>query len=214
MTFSVIVGPCVEVSIGSSVVQAGQSTSVPVNLVASVGLTNLSFTLAYPSGFLTNWNITPSNSAVATSTANTVDASHTQFNFGVRGGQVLQGSSVIGSICLETLPGASTFVPLTIANMGATASNNSPLTNLIGQSGRVVVIGSQPLLEASLGTNSSRLLTLYGNSGVSYNLLTTTNLNAGSSWSTAGSATLTNLFQVINLGGATNQMQFYRAVQQ
>ena len=213
MTFSVIVGECVEVSIGSSVAQAGVSTSVPLSLVATVGLTNLNFTLAYPSGFLTNWSITPSNSVIASAAVNTVDPSHTQFNVGVQGGQALQGSSVIGSISLDTLPVGSAFVALVVAHMGAITANSSPVTNLIGQSGRVVVIGSQPLLEPSLGTNSTRLLTLYGNSGASYHLLTTTNIANTNSWSSAGSATLTNMFQVINLGGATNQMQFYKAVQ-
>jgi hypothetical protein len=212
MTFSVSVGECVEVSVGSNVVQAGQSTCVPVSLVSTVGLTNLSFTLAYPSGFLTNWNVTPSNSAVDSAVANTADPAHTQFTFGVQSGQTLQGTSVLGSICLDTLPGASAFVPLTVTNIGAVASNNSPATNFIGQMGRVVVIGSQSLLEASPGTNSSLTLTLYGNPGVSYDLLTTTNL-MGSSWSTVGSVTLTDLFQVIGLGSATNQMQFFKAVQ-
>ena len=212
MTFSVIVGGCVEVSIGSSVAQAGQSASVPVSLVASVGLTNLSFTLAYPNGFLTNWTITPSNSVLAFAAANAVDPSHTQFYFVVQGGQVLQGSSVIGSISLDTLAGASAFVPLVVGNISAVTGNNSSVTNLIGQSGYVAVIGPQPLLEVSLGANSSRWLNLYGNPGVSYNLLTTTNLASTNSWSAAGSVTLTNLLQVINLGGATNQMQFFRAV--
>jgi hypothetical protein len=213
MTFSVIVGECVEVSIGSSVVQAGQSTCVPVNLVASVGLTNLSFTLAYPNGFLTNWNITPSNSAVASSVAQTVDSSHTQFNFGVQTGQVLQGTTLLGSICLDTLPGASAFVPLAVVNMGAVGPNNSPVTNLIGETGRVVVIGNQSLLEASLGANSSRTLTLYGNPGVSYDLLSTTNLTDNNSWITMGNVTLTDLFQIVSLGSATNQMQYFKAVQ-
>jgi hypothetical protein len=214
MTFSMIVGECVEVSVGSNVVQAGQSTCVPVSLVSTVGLTNLSFTLAYASGFLTNWNVTPSNSVVDSAGANTVDPSHTQFNFGVQSGQVLRGTAVLGSICLDTLPGASAFVPLTVTNIGAVVSNNSPATNFIGQMGRVVVIGSQSLLEASLGTNSSRTLTLYGNSGVNYDLLSTTNLTDRSSWSTLGSVTLTDLFEVISLGSATNQMQFFKAVQQ
>jgi hypothetical protein len=213
MTFSVIVGPCVEVSIGSSVAQTEMSTCVPVNVVASVGLTNLSFTLAYANGFLTNWTISPSNSVVASATANTVDPSHTQFNFGVQSGQILQGSTVIGSIYVDTLPGASAFVPLAVANISATASDSSAVTDLIGQSGRVVVVGSRPLLEPSLGINSSRLLTFYGNSGSSYHLLTATNLNAGGTWSTIQSVTLSNLSQIINLGGATNPMQFFRAVQ-
>jgi hypothetical protein len=213
MTFSVIVGSCVEVSVASSVVQAGQSACLPLNLVATVGLTNLSFTVAYPSGFLTNWNVSPGNSVIASATANTVDASHTQFTFGVRQGQVLQGASDIASICFDTLPGTSAFVPLAVAGIVATVSNNSPVTNLIDQGGRVVLISSKSLLELSPGTNSSRTLTLYGNPGVSYDLLSTTNLIQSSPWSMVESVTLTNLFQVINLGKATNQMQFFKAVQ-
>ncbi len=212
MTFSVVVGECVQVSIGSSVMQAGQSTCVPLNLVASVGLTNLSFTLSYPGGFLTNWNVTPSNSVVSSSSAQTTDSSHTQFNFDVLSGQVLRGTTLLGSICLDTLPGASAFVPLAVGNMAAVGPNNSPVTNLIGQTGRLVVIGSQSLLEASLDTNSNRILTLYGNPGVSYELLSTPNLT--SPWLPIANVTLTDLFQNISLANTTNQAQFFKAVQQ
>jgi hypothetical protein len=212
-TYGVVIGPCVEVNIGSGVVQAGQSTCLPVSLVSSLGLTNLGFTLAYQSGFLTNWNIARSNSLVAGATARTVDGSDAIFNVGVKGGQVLLGSNVIGSICMDTLPGASAFVPLDVVNMGTAASNNTPITNVTVQFSRVVVIGPEPLLDASLGSNSTRLLTVYGNPGVSYDLLTTTNLSDKNSWIPAGSVILTDLFQVINLGGATNQMQFFRAVE-
>src|SRR5208282_4702392 len=98
---AVVVGDCVEVSVGSSVVQVGQGTCVPVNLVSSVGLTNLSFALASPSGFLTNWNFSSTNSAIASAKVGMANTSEPQFSFDVRSGQVLQGSSVIGSICLD-----------------------------------------------------------------------------------------------------------------
>jgi len=211
MTFSVIVGECVQVSIGSNVVQAGQSICVPVNLLTTVALTNLSFTLAYASGFLTNWNITPSNSVIAFATADTTDPSHTQFNFGVQSSRFLKGTSVLGSICVDTLPGESAFVPLVLANIGATDVNNSPATNFITQAGRLVVIGPLSLVEASLGTSSSATLTLYGNPGVSYVILSTPTL-AGP-WSIKAFVTLTNLFQVISLGSATDQAEFFEAVQ-
>ncbi len=213
ITFSVTVAPCVAVNVGSAVVQAGQNTCLPVSLVSSLGLTNLGFTLAYPGGFLTNWSITANNSLVTTATGQTVDASHALFNVGVQNGRVLQGSNIIGSICLETLPAGSAFVPIVVANMGTAASNNTPITTVVGQSARVVVIGRQPLLEASLGAGSNLLLTLYGNPGANYNLLATTNLFDKSSWSAAGGIALTDLFQVIALGVPTNQMQFFRAVQ-
>jgi hypothetical protein len=213
MTFAVIVGDCVEVSVGSSVVLAGQGTCVPVSLLTTVPLTNLNFTLAYPSGFFADWIVTPSNSSIASAAAKTVDPFHTQLNFGVQSGQVLQGASVIGLICLETMPGASAFVPLAVTNINAIASGNSPATNLLSQNGRVVVIGPQSLLEASLDASLNPLLTLYGHPGVTYDVLSTTNLLDRGSWRTLGNLTLSDLFQVISLGGATNQMQFYRAVE-
>ncbi len=54
MTFSVIVNDCVEVAVGSSIVQAVAKACVCLlSLVSSVNLTNLTFELAYEGGFLT-----------------------------------------------------------------------------------------------------------------------------------------------------------------
>ncbi|MGD0413204.1 MAG: hypothetical protein ABSC18_16050 [Verrucomicrobiota bacterium] len=183
-----------------------------MSLLTTVGLTNLDFALTCPAGFLTNWNVSSTNAAIASATVAMANTSQPQFSFGVQGGQVLQGSSVIGSICVDALPGSSAFVPLAVANFGATTAINSPAAVSAAQGGQVVVVGNKPLLGASLGTNSSPMLTLYGNAGVNYELLSTTNLS-GSGWTTAGSVTLTNLSQLINLGGATNRMQFFEAVQ-
>ena len=74
------------------------------------------------------------------------------------------------------------------------------------------LIGPQPLLEASRDINGNLLLTLYGNTGTNYDLLSTSNLIDGGSWNPAGSFVLTDLLQVIPLGHATNQMQFFRAI--
>jgi hypothetical protein len=213
MTFSVVVGECVEISIGSNVQQIGHNTCVPVNLFTTISLTNLNFTLADPTGHFTNWNITPDNSVIGSATAQLIDPLRTLFTLGVRNGHALQGFTSLGTICMDILSGPSAFVPLLPSNMGADASDNSPITYFIAQPGRVVAIGSQSLLDASLGTNSSRTLTLYGNPGVNYGLLSTTNLTDSSSWSTVGSVTLTDLFQVVNLSNVTNQVQFFKAVQ-
>jgi hypothetical protein len=213
MAFSVIVGECVEISIGSSVQQIGNSTCVPVSLFSTISLTNLNFTLADPAGHFTNWSITPTNSLVNSATTQMVDPLHALFNFGVQNGQALQGSNGIGSICLDILPGPSAFVPLAPTDMGAAALDNSPITCFIGQNGRVVVIGSQSLLESWLDTNFHPMLTVYGNPGLSYEILTTTNLTNPNNWSVFGNVLLTNLFQFINLDSGTNPSQFFQAVQ-
>jgi hypothetical protein len=212
MTFMVVVSECVEVSIGSSVVQAGDTTCVPVNLFTTVNLTNLNFTLADLGGYFTNWNITASNSAIASATAEILNPYHTLFTVDVQNGQGLQGSNVIGSICMATFSGSSSaFVSLAPSNMGADASNNSPVTHFIGQLGQVVVIGSQSLLGGYVDTNSNRVLTVYGNPGTTYEILTTTNISDTNSWSAAGAVTLSNLFLNTNVGG-TDLQQYYRAV--
>ena len=213
MTFSVSVADCVEVSIGSSVVQAGQSTCVPVSLVTSVGLTNLNFTLDCPAGFLTNWSITSTNPVIASATVQMTNAYQPQFSFGVQSGSVLQGATVLGSVCLEAMPVSSAFVPLLVSNFSGTTSNNAPKPLSASQAGRVVLVGNQPLLEGAIGTNSHRLLLLYGNPGVSYELLSTTNIANPNSWSTLGSVTLTQLVQTASMGSATNPVQFFQAVQ-
>jgi hypothetical protein len=213
MTFAVVVSECVEITVGTNAVEAGNSTCVPVNLFTTVNLTNFNFTLADLAGRFTNWDITPSNSIIASATAQMVDPYHTLFNVGVQNGQILQGSTLIGSICLQAVPNpASAFVTLAPTNMGAAAANNSPVTHFIGQNGRVVVIGGQSLLEGYIDSNSNRVLTLFGNSGIAYQLLTTSNLLDSNSWKAAGSFTLSNLFLSTNVG-RTNPMQYYRAVQ-
>jgi hypothetical protein len=185
---------------------------VPVSLLTTVPLTNLSFAITSPTGFFTNWTVGSTNPAIASATVSEA-ALQPQFNLGVQSGQVLQGTSIIGSICVDTLSGAaSAFVPLLVANIFATASNSSPATNSISQEGRVVVIGPQSMLEASLDTNSNPTLTLYGHPGVSYDVLSTTKLADGGSWTKVVNITLSDLFQVISLGSVTNQMQFYKAV--
>jgi uncharacterized repeat protein (TIGR03803 family) len=214
-TFNVVVGNCVEVGVGSGVAEAGGGTCVPVNLFTTVGLTNLQFTVASPSGFLTNLTVSSTNSAIASATVGGGDGSQWEFNFGVQNGQVLQGTTVIGSICLGTLNGNSAFVPLVVTNIDAlaAATNNPPPTNVAAQTGRVVVIGPQSLLEALLDTNSNPALTVYGHPGETYGILSTTNLLDVSSWTPWGSVTMSGLSQVISLGRPTNQIRFFEAVQ-
>jgi len=213
MTFAVAVGECVEISIGSSVQQTGQNTCVPVNLFSTVSLTNLNFILSDPTGHFTNWNITSTNPAIGSATAQMVDPFHESFNLGVQNGQALLASNGIGSICLNVLPGPSAFVLLAPSNIAASALNNSPITYFVVQNGRVTVIGSQSLLEGKLDINNHFMLTVYGNPGVSYEILTTTNLTAPNTWSAFSEITLTNFSQVISLGNETNPAQFFQAVQ-
>jgi hypothetical protein len=209
MTFVITVGDCAEVGIGSTVLQVGQTSAIPVTLFSTVGITNLSFTLASPDNHFTNWTIASSNTSVATATAQTTGSSPPLFALDAQPSQTLLSPSTLGNIAFAALPGDSAFVRLTAINIIATKSDGSGVETIIGLFGRAVVIGSQPLLEGSLGANSTRTLIVYGNPGSNYQIFFNTNLLL-TNWQSAGSVLMTNLQQDFNVDGMAPQI-YYRA---
>ena len=210
VTFLVAVSDCVQVSIGSTVMQIGTTSSVPVNLLSTVALTNLSFTLTYPTNRFNQWTLTPSNAAINGMLVQTLDPADAYFNLGTFSGQVLQGPALAGSIAFGALSNASAFVPLDIVNIQGTKSDGTPVGNTFGIGGRVVVIGLQPLLEAWMATNR-RMLTVYGNPGLSYQPLFNTNLLT-TNWLAGWRIPQTNLAQSYEANEQLLQV-FYRALQ-
>jgi hypothetical protein len=209
ISFVVSVGECLQLGIGSTIVPAGQTSSVPVNLISTLPLTNLSFILVYPTNRFTNWLVSASNNAVGVTLAQSIDPAHTAFNMAAVDGQTFSGPGVIGSLTFAALPGSSAFVPLSPSNVVGLKADGSVVGNSGGQPGRVVVIGPQPLLEAWPGSNSTPILTLYGNPGTNYQILFTTNLLT-TNWLNGWSVPMTNLYQYFELDPTAPQM-FYRA---
>jgi hypothetical protein len=211
--FEVAVGDCAQVEIGSTVVQTGQSACVPVNLFSTVGLTNLTFTLAYPTNRFSNWAIVPTNPIVGMVRVQVLDPADSFFSLASATAQVFQEPILAGSICLSALPGQSAFVPLMVTNVVATKADGTLVGNTYGQPGLVVVVGAEPLLGAALDTNSSVIITLYGNPGSNYVIQNTSDLRPPISWQPAYTVTMTNLTQLFELGNGSNlpPMQFFRA---
>ncbi|HZQ46487.1 MAG TPA: hypothetical protein VFC07_05715, partial [Verrucomicrobiae bacterium] len=209
MTFAVTVSECVQVGVGSTVMQVGQNSSIPVTLLSTVGLTNLTFTLACPTNRFTNWTFSSSNASIASATVQTVGSSQPVFTLGTLPGQMLQSPSLLGTIGFTALPGNSAFVPVSAANVIGIKSDGSGVGNIAGLSGQVTVIGSQPLLEASSSTGQPRLLTIYGNPGSIYQMVFSTDL-AQTNWQPAGTVLMTNLQQNFNVNQSAPQI-YYRA---
>jgi hypothetical protein len=207
MTFTVIVGECVRVAIGSTVVQVGQTGGVPITLLSSVGLTNLNFTLLNPSQRFTSWAFASSNSSIATAVVEALASSNVFLNIATLSGQFLSSNSLLGTMFISPLPGDSAFLPMVGSNVLGTKLDGSVVGNMFSQAGRVVVIGPEPLLEAWFGSNSIAMLTLYGNPGTNYQFLSNTNL-ASTNWQSAGSALMTNLQENFIINQTTPQMYF------
>jgi len=213
ISFKVAVGPCVEVILGSSVALIGSEASVPVSLYSTVSLTNVSFSVAAPVGRLTNWTAAAGNAALAGATAEGADPLHPQFNFATQEGRSLLGATPLGTLGVHVLPaGDSAFVTLAVNNISLTALDGTAVAPGFGRPGRVVLIGAQPLLEISQ-TNFSPVLTLYGNPGVNYNLLSSASVLGQNTWAPFTNITLASAVQVVNPGPSANSAVFFRAVQ-
>jgi hypothetical protein len=208
VTFAVVVGDCVEVSIGSTVMQIGTTSSVPVNLLSTVAVTNLNFTVSYPSNRFTNWSFSPSNNAIGSFSAGEFDSADAVFSLQTANGQVFQGPALAGSVQFTATSNSSAFVPLIIKNIQGTKTDGFLVGSTVGVEGRVVDIGPQPLLEASMVTNA-RMLTLYGNPGASYQIAYATNLLI-TNWVPAWRVPMTNLAEMFPVNQMLSQV-FYRA---
>jgi hypothetical protein len=209
VSFVVAVSECLQVSIGSTVMQVGTTSSVPVSVISTLGLTNLSFIVAYPTNRFTNWIMISSNTSIGAALVQMLDPSRTTVSLAANSGQTVSGPSVLGSLSFAALPGSSAFVPLLVTNVVGLKTDGTPVGDSTGKPGRVVVIGLQPLLEASLDTNATRILTVYGNPGSNYQLFFTTNLGF-TNWPPTGSVLMTNLQQNINPNQITPQI-YYKA---
>jgi hypothetical protein len=209
MTFSVTVSECVQVGIGSAVVQVGQSSVLPVTLLSTVGITNLSFSLASPSGCFSGWTVASNNPCIAAATVQCAGSAPPLFCMLTGPGQTLQSPSLLETVAFTALPGDSAFVPVVATNIVGFKSDGSGVGNVISLPGQVVVIGRQPLLTSSLGNNAARTLTVYGNPGTNYQMAFSTNL-ALPDWQPAGSILMTNLWQNFDVDQTAPQI-YYRA---
>ena len=203
------------VSIGSTVLRAGQTTNVSVAINSSVGVSNLNLTLDLLPGRLNNFALQGLAPEIDTSSATvTPSGSSVLLHLPALPGQTISGTKQIGQFAFTAVSNQhSAFVPLKLTQITATKSDGSLVTNLFGQSGRAVVIDQESLLEIALGPNRTRILTLFGKPGSTYAIEYSTNLSSAF-WNRLpyGIPLSTLSADIPGLNPAENQV-FYRAVE-
>jgi hypothetical protein len=209
MSFLVIVSECIQVGVGSTVMQTGHTGSVGVTLLSTVGLTNLSWTLVCPSNRFSNFAFTFTNAEIATSVVQVLDPARTLFNLEVKPGQTLQSPSQLGSIVFSAPPGHSGFLPVVAADILGIKDDGTSAGNIGSQPGTVVLIGFEPMLAAWAAADSTRMITIYGNPGTNYQLTYSTNLMLPN-WQPAFSVPMTNLIESVPVDQTKPQI-YYRA---
>jgi len=202
-------------SFGSTVMRAGGTSLVPVGFNSSVGISDLSLEIAMKPDSLTNLSLLSLAPEINPATVSFSPQNNgvTLLNIKTLAGQSLQGSRQIAQFAFTAIAGRpSAFVPLKIQNLVGRKPNNAVVGNLIAQSGRVVVIGNESLLEMAEGSGA-RGLTLYAKPNSAYALEYATNLNPPVVWTRLPPVAVTGLVTPLPGVDAAFKQLFYRAVE-
>jgi hypothetical protein len=206
-------GQFLALSLGSTVLRAGDTASIPINFYASA-VTNLSFTMDIPTNRFSALSLQGLAPQLSLSSMQPVASNRFSFTFATATGQSLQGNQQIAQLNFTLASNQpSAFVHLQPQTVQVATADASVVTNLVVSQGRLVVIGNEPLLESSMGPGGSRNLTLYGKPWASYEIRSSTNLTDPAGWSFMTRLPLTNLFQVLENLDASKPALFLRALE-
>lgn len=209
VSFLVTVPECIEASLGSTVMQTGQTSSVPVNLLSTTSLTNMTFNVLFPMDRFTNFALMVNSSQVLTQQLQSTTG-YLQVSFTLPASQVLHGPTNVGQLSFSAVPsGHSAFVPLGITDVLGLKPDGSLAAKAYGVPGRIVLIGPEPLLQGMTSGPTNVVLEIYGNPGSNYVMTYSTNLPA-SAWLPGWSIPMTNLWETFEINASQPQM-FYRA---
>jgi hypothetical protein len=212
-TFAVTVPDCVQVSLGSTVVRAGDTVSVPMALLSTVPLSNVVMLAAYPAERFTNTTLLINPQQVAAAPLfNQPGTGLLDVGLEFQTNHTLRLSTNVVTLGFTTFSNqSSAFVWLTLPNVAAQRSDGSVVTNAYGLSGRVVVVGEEPLLEALRAPSNQVSLLQYALPDSAIGLQWTTNV-AGSGWQPSPSVTQTNLVQAAGSFTPSFPVLFFRAL--
>ena len=201
-------------SVGSTIVLFGENGAVTINGNSSVGLATISLSVDMPPGHLTNLTLQSLSSELnpATSTISHQGGSSWLVQLGALPGQSFSGNKALAQLAFRAGEDPkSAFVPLKVTSLTAIKSGGGSLTQVVPTSGRVVVLGAEPLVEASRAQNGSRTLTLYGLPNSAYAIEYANVLASADSWKLWTRVPMTAFTANLQLPQALESAAFYRA---
>ena len=208
-TFAIIVQDFLELSLGETNLEGGQTASIPVSLASNDGATNLLFAVQVPENVLTNWTLAPTAPQIASASLQDY-VTNLLVTLNATPGQSLQGTQQVSTLTFSAVTNqVSGFITLPITSVTAIKPGGAGYANYVTHPGTVIVVQNEPLIRASLDTNESRSLQLYGKLGTDYQLMFNTNLGVPAGWQTLMNYTQTNGVITVPLD-SSNPVIFYQ----
>ncbi len=215
-SFSITVianGPGMVMSIGTTDLLVGATSSVPLSLTTDADLTNLTVLLNLNSVQLTNFTLSDFASQVASAQIQPVANNQYQLQFQSQSNARLQGAFNMATLAFGTTASTNSAI-VTLKGQSLSGSRGTspiPVTGIVN-GGRVFVIGNQPLLDAHESSNQNLALTIYGLPGNSYSLESMPHLASTNGSAVVSTFNVTALKTDLPLLPMQQQAQFFRAL--
>ena len=206
-TVTLAVEDYLNASVGLANVLAGQSVTVPIYLSSSDGVTNLAFTLPWPTNRFSSPSLSVAVSGVASSSAQ-IQNTNLVIRLQTSPGKVILNSNLLAQLTFQTSSNQhSAFVALPPFNLTAIKPGAVAYANSILCPGEVAVVSTEPLLRGTVA--GSRNMTIFARPGASYQLQSAPTSLPNATWSPITTLSQTNLTQIVPLG-ASSGLVFYR----
>jgi hypothetical protein len=162
--FAVIVQEMPVLGLGSTalVLRTTSEGSVPLTIYHSPDVADLTFTLAIPGSRMTGVAWTNLQPKVAWAALTESGANRYQARIQTKPGQALSDTERIIDLRFTWAASHSGTVPLLLSDITAVRRDGRLVPEIRAESGRVVVVRKEPVLDVHVHTNGHRFLTLYG----------------------------------------------------
>jgi hypothetical protein len=201
-------------SVGSTIVLFGENGAVTINGNSSAGLGTISLSVDIPPGHLTNLTLQSLSAELnpATSTVSHEGGSSWRIQLAALPGQSFAGNKALANLAfLAGESPTSAFVPLKVTSVSAIKPGGGAVTQVVSTSGRVVVLGAEPLVEAARAQDGSRTLTLYGRPNLAYAIEYANVLSSADSWKLWTRVPMTAFTANLQPSQSIEPAAFYRA---
>lgn len=210
-SFRIVVNDFVELTAGAVALNAGESGSVPLDMVSSAALNQFECALRYPKARLANLWLERLAPQLATASLVVTNDDCIILRFAAIQDQSLQGTQRLARLHFTAVAGqASSFIPLEIQDVSCPpAATGRPPSTLMND-GEVTVIGDAPLLRATRDSNGQLQALLFGKPGATYWLEAAASPHDSAAWAPIHRITLSGPSEVLSQLGSEADARFYR----
>ena len=197
---------------GTIAVELGAEAQLPLYVISSEPLGELTFTISWPPENFAGPSLTLPGDSIFTGSLE-VQSTSIQITLRAAAGNSFLGSNLIANLSFTGNSNQlSAFIPIQTAILSGTKSSGEQFKGLFPGLGEVVLVGDNPLLRALAPTDSTRMLNLYGRVGATYQVLYSTTSFEDSAWQPLTTYTQTNAVQSLAVDSSAPTI-FYRLVQ-